>query len=109
MGKAQYSRRLLRWQSPIVPWDDVSTRLSKRTRQPWCRDSGTGCPPIPRTEKVVCFFQPAQKFKTRYATIGFCDRANLDDGAMWPTTYALKGLTDIEEVRIAALVKTAMS
>src|SRR3989475_7148740 len=59
--------------------------------------------------KVVCFFQAAQKFKTRYATFGFSDRANLDEGAMWPTAFALKGLTAAEEARIAALVKKAAS
>jgi hypothetical protein len=59
--------------------------------------------------KVVCFFQTAQKFKTRYATLGFSDKANLDEGAMWPTTFALKGLTVAEEARIAALVKKAVS
>src|SRR5712664_1571223 len=58
---------------------------------------------------VVCFFQTAQKFKTRYATLGFSDKANLDEGAMWPTTFALKGLTATEEERIAALVKKAVS
>ena len=59
--------------------------------------------------KVVCFFQTAQKFKTRYATLGFSDKANLDEDAMWPTTFALKGLTATEEARIAALVKKAVS
>jgi hypothetical protein len=59
--------------------------------------------------KVVCFFQTAQKFKTRYATFGFSDKANLDEGAMWPTAFALKGLTPAEEARIAALVKKAVS
>ena len=59
--------------------------------------------------KVVCFFQTAQKFKTRYATFGFSDKANLDEGAMWPTAFALKGLTAAEEARIAALVKKAVS
>jgi len=59
--------------------------------------------------KVVCFFQTAQKFKTRYATFGFSDKANLDEGAMWPTAFALKGLTATEEARIAALVKKAVS
>ena len=59
--------------------------------------------------KVVCFFQSAQKFNTRYATLGFNDAANLDDGAMWPTAYALKELTASEEERISALVKKAVS
>lgn len=59
--------------------------------------------------KVVCFFQNAQKFKARYATLGFSDTANLDEGAMWPTSFALKELTAAEEARIVALVKKAVS
>jgi uncharacterized protein YdhG (YjbR/CyaY superfamily) len=60
--------------------------------------------------KVVCFFQSAKKFKSRYATLGFSDEANLDDeGAMWPTSFALKELTDTEEAKIGALVKRAVS
>jgi uncharacterized protein YdhG (YjbR/CyaY superfamily) len=59
--------------------------------------------------KVVCFFQTAQKFKTRYATFGFSDVANLDEGAMWPTSFALKELTSAKEARITALVKKAVS
>ena len=59
--------------------------------------------------KVVCFFQSAQKFKTRYATLGFSDTANLDEGAMWPTAFALKELTATEAARIGALVKKAVS
>ncbi len=68
-----------------------------------------GMPAYAKDGKVVCFFQTAQKFKTRYATFGFSDKANLDEGAMWPTAYALKGLTAAEEARIAALVKKAVS
>ena len=59
--------------------------------------------------KVVCFFQTAQKFNTRYATFGFNDTANLDEGAMWPVAFALKELTSAEEARISALVKKAVS
>jgi uncharacterized protein YdhG (YjbR/CyaY superfamily) len=59
--------------------------------------------------KVVCHFQSAEKFDTRYATFGFSDRANLDEGAMWPTSFALKELTAAEEARIGALVKRAVS
>ena len=59
--------------------------------------------------KVVCFFTPASKFKSRYATFGFNDDANLDDGAMWPTSFALKELTAADEARIGALVKKAVS
>ncbi|HEX6817806.1 MAG TPA: DUF1801 domain-containing protein [Ktedonobacterales bacterium] len=59
--------------------------------------------------KIVCFFQPASKFKIRYATLGFNDSAHLDDGAMWPVTFAIKELTAADEAKIAALVKTAAS
>ena len=68
-----------------------------------------GMPAYARDGKVVCFFQSAQKFKTRYATLGFMHEANLDDGAMWPTAFALKELTAAEEARIGALVKKAVS
>jgi uncharacterized protein YdhG (YjbR/CyaY superfamily) len=68
-----------------------------------------GQPAYAKDDKVVCFFQPAQKFKTRYATFGFNDTANLDDGAMWPTSFALKELTAAEEAKIGALVKKAVS
>jgi len=68
-----------------------------------------GMPAYAKDGKVVCFFQSAQKFKSRYATLGFSDTANLDDGAMWPTGFALKELTAAEEARIAALVKQAVS
>ena len=68
-----------------------------------------GMPAYARDDKVVCFFQSGQKFKTRYATLGFSDKANLDEGAMWPTAFALTELTPAEEARIAALVKKAVS
>jgi uncharacterized protein YdhG (YjbR/CyaY superfamily) len=68
-----------------------------------------GMPAYARDGKVVCFFQSAQKFGARYATFGFNDSANLDEGAMWPTSFALKELTAAEEARIAALVKKAAS
>ena len=66
-----------------------------------------GMPAYARDGKVVCFFQSAEKFDSRYATLGFSDRANLDDGAMWPTSFALKKLTAAEEKEIVALVKKA--
>ena len=68
-----------------------------------------GMPAWAKDGNVVCFFQSAQKFKSRYATFGFSDKANLDEGDMWPTTFALKKLTAAEEARIAALVKKAVS
>ncbi|MFL5801672.1 MAG: iron chaperone [Roseiflexaceae bacterium] len=68
-----------------------------------------GMPAYTKDGKIVCFFQSAQKFNTRYATFGFNDTANLDEGAMWPTAFALKELTATEEARIGALVKKAVS
>jgi len=68
-----------------------------------------GMPAYAKDGKVVCFFQSAQKFKTRYATFGFLHEANLDEGAMWPTAFALKELTAAEEARIGVLVKKAVS
>ena len=68
-----------------------------------------GMPAYARDGKIICFFQPAHKFKTRYATFGFNDSANLDEGGMWPVAFALKELTAAEEARIIALVKQAAS
>ena len=68
-----------------------------------------GMPAYAKDGKVVCFFQSAQKFNTRYATLGFSDKADLDEGRMWPTAFALKELTAAEEARIGALVKKAVS
>jgi uncharacterized protein YdhG (YjbR/CyaY superfamily) len=68
-----------------------------------------GMPAYAKDGKVVCYFQSAHKFKSRYATFGFNDAANLDEGAMWPTSFALKELTAAEEARIGALVKKAVS
>ena len=67
-----------------------------------------GMPAYAKDGKVVCFFQSAGKFKSRYATLGFSDKANLDDGDMWPTSFALNELTAAEEARIEALVKKAL-
>jgi uncharacterized protein YdhG (YjbR/CyaY superfamily) len=68
-----------------------------------------GMPAYAKDGTVVCFYQSAQKFKTRYATLGFSDKANLDEGAMWPVAFALKELTATEEARIIELVKKAVS
>ena len=76
-------------------------RSSKPARRPSRRNSGTGMPAYAKDGKIVCFFQSAEKFKARYATFGFNDAANLDDGAMWPTAFALKELTAADEARIA--------
>jgi uncharacterized protein YdhG (YjbR/CyaY superfamily) len=68
-----------------------------------------GMPAYAKDGKVVCFFQSAQKFKTRYATIGFSDQAALDEGNMWPSAFAIRELTAVEEARIVALIKKAVS
>jgi uncharacterized protein YdhG (YjbR/CyaY superfamily) len=68
-----------------------------------------GMPAYAKDGNVVCFFQPAEKFKARYATLGFSDKANLDEGAMWPTSFALSELTAADEARIGALVQKAVS
>jgi uncharacterized protein YdhG (YjbR/CyaY superfamily) len=68
-----------------------------------------GMPAYAKEGKVVCFYQSAHRFKSRYGTFGFSDKANLDDGAMWPTSFALKELTAADEARIAKLVKQAVS
>ena len=68
-----------------------------------------GMPAYAKDGNVVCFFQSAQKFKTRYATLGFSEKANLDEGLMWPTAFALKNLTAAEEAKVVALVKKAIS
>ena len=67
-----------------------------------------GMPAYAKGDKVVCFFQDAGKFKVRYATLGFSDKANLDEGSMWPVAFALKRLTAAEEAKIVALVKRAV-
>jgi uncharacterized protein YdhG (YjbR/CyaY superfamily) len=66
-------------------------------------------PAYAKDDKIVCFFKPAEKFKTRYATFGFEETANLDAGAMWPTSFALTKLTAADEAKIAALVRKAVS
>jgi uncharacterized protein YdhG (YjbR/CyaY superfamily) len=68
-----------------------------------------GMPAYARDGKVLCYFQSAEKFKSRYATVGFSDKANLDEGALFPVVFALKELTDTEEAKIAALVKKAVT
>lgn len=67
-----------------------------------------GMPAYSKGGKVVCFFQPAHKFKSRYSTLGFSDKAHLDEGRMWPSSFALKDLTPAEEARVGALIKKAV-
>jgi uncharacterized protein YdhG (YjbR/CyaY superfamily) len=82
----------------------ISSTAPELTPRTWY-----GMPAYAKDGKVVCFFKSAQKFKSRYATLGFSDKANLDDGGMWPTDYALRELTAANEKRIVALVKQAVS
>ncbi len=108
-GKAPCSRR-----SPTMPEPDraLGERLHaiiKASAPALSPRLWYGMPAYAKDGKVVCFFQSAQKFKTRYATFGFMHEANLDEGAMWPTAFALKELTAAEEARIGALVKKAVS
>ena len=86
-----------------------SMRSSQTTAPALSPKTWYGMPAYAKDGKIVCFFQSAEKFKSRYATLGFSDEANLDDGAMWPTAFALKKLTAAEEAKIVALVKKAVS
>ena len=94
------------------PDRSVATRLHaivKATAPGLSSKTWYGMPAYARDGQVVCFFQSAQKFKARYATLGFSDKAHLDEGAMWPTGFALKALTKEVEARIVALLKKAVS
>jgi uncharacterized protein YdhG (YjbR/CyaY superfamily) len=94
------------------PDRDMATRLHaiiKTTAPALSPKTWYGMPAYAKGDKVVCFFQSAQKFNARYATFGFSDTANLDQGAMWPTSFALKELTAAEEAKIRALVMKAVS
>jgi uncharacterized protein YdhG (YjbR/CyaY superfamily) len=107
-GEAELLAKIAEMQGPDR---DMATRLhaiitaSGPTLSP---KTWYGMPAYARDGKVVCFFQSAQKFNARYATLGFSDSARLDDGAMWPTSFALKELTAAEEATISALVKKAV-
>ncbi len=83
--------------------------IVKATRPDLIPRTWYGMPAYAKDDKVVCFFQSGQKFKTRYSTLGFQQKANLDEGKMWPVAFALKGLTAVEEARIVALLKQAVS
>jgi uncharacterized protein YdhG (YjbR/CyaY superfamily) len=82
----------------------IKASVPSLSPKPWY-----GMPAYAKDGKIVCFFQPAQKFKTRYATLGFSDEAKLDEGNLWPNAYALTKLTAADEARIGALVKKAVS
>ena len=93
----------------IAPWAKRLHTYHQRERASSLAETLVRVPAYAKDGKVVCFFQAAAKFNTRYATFGFSDAANLDDGALWPVAFALKGLTAAEEARIGALVKKAVS
>jgi uncharacterized protein YdhG (YjbR/CyaY superfamily) len=82
--------------------------VNKKTAPELSPRTWYGMPAYAKDDKVVCFFQSAHKFKARYATLGFSDQANLDEGNMWPTSFALKKLTTADEARIRDLVKRAV-
>ena len=92
----------------IAPWPSGSTRSSRPAAPALSPKTWYGMPAYAKDGKIVCFFQSAEKFDSRYATFGFSDEANLDQGAMWPTSWALKELTAAEEKKIVALVKKAV-
>ena len=102
-------RRSPRCRNRNAPWPSGSTPSSQASAPVLSPKPWYGMPAYAKDGKIVCFFQSADKFKARYATFGFNEDANLDDGAMWPTSFALTELTAAEEARIAALVKKAVS
>jgi len=112
-GKADGERELLAKVAEMPEPDRaMATRLHaiiKSSAPTLSAKTWYGMPAYAKDGKVVCFFQSAHKFKARYATFGFSDQANLDEGAMWPTSFALQRLTAAEEARIVALVKKAVS
>jgi uncharacterized protein YdhG (YjbR/CyaY superfamily) len=107
-GEADVLAKIAEMQEPDRDMAERLHALIKASAPPLSPKTWYGMPAYAKDGKVVCFFQSAQKFKSRYATFGFSDEANLDDGAMWPTSFALKELTAAEEARIGELVKTAV-
>ena len=108
-GKMLYSRRSLRCRNRIAVMAARLHEIIKANAPSLSPKTWYGMPAYAKDGNVVCFFQSAQKFKTRYATFGFSDVANLDEGDLWPIGFALKELTAAEEARIIALVKKAVS
>jgi uncharacterized protein YdhG (YjbR/CyaY superfamily) len=105
-NKAEWEREVL---AKIAEMAERLHELVTATAPELAPKTYYGMPAYTKDGKVVCFFRDRQKFKERYATFGFNDSANLDDGAMWPVAYALPELTPADEARIAALVKRAVS
>jgi len=108
-GEADVLAKIAEMQEPDRAMAERLHALIKASAPALSPRTWYGMPAYAKDGKVVCFFQSAQKFKTRYATFGFSDTANLDEGAMWPVGFALKELTAAEEARIGALVKKAVS
>ncbi len=112
-GKAEAEREVVEKIAAMQPSDRIMAQrlhaLIKANAPTLSPKTWYGMPAYAKDDQVVCFFRDAQKFKTRYATLGFSDEANLDEGNMWPTDFALKELTDAEEAKIVALVKKAVS
>jgi uncharacterized protein YdhG (YjbR/CyaY superfamily) len=112
-GKADASSEVL---AKIGEMSDADRALASRVHELITANAPTltprlwyGMPAYASNGKIVCHFQPATKFKTRYATLGFSDQANLDDDAMWPTAYALTSLTPTTEAKLVTLLKQAVS
>ena len=108
-GEADVLAKIAEMQEPDRAMGERLHAIIKASAPALSPKTWYGMPAYAKDGNVVCFFQSAQKFKTRYATLGFSDKANLDEGAMWPTSFALKELTAAEEARIGALVKKAVS
>jgi uncharacterized protein YdhG (YjbR/CyaY superfamily) len=108
-GEADVLEKIAAMQQPDRAMAERLHAIVKATAPDLTPRTWYGMPAYAKDGKVVCFFQSAQKFKTRYATFGFSDKANLDEGALWPVAFAVKELTATEEARIAALVKKAVS
>jgi uncharacterized protein YdhG (YjbR/CyaY superfamily) len=108
-GESQVLAKIAEMQEPDRAMAERLHAIIKASAPELAPRTWYGMPAYAKDDKVVCFFKNAAKFKTRYATLGFSDKANLDDGAMWPTDFALKELTPAAEKKIAALVKQAVS
>jgi uncharacterized protein YdhG (YjbR/CyaY superfamily) len=108
-GEADLLAKIAEMQEPDRAMAERLHTIIKATAPALSPRTWYGMPAYAKDGKVLCFFQSAQKFKTRYATVGFSDKANLDEGALWPVAFALKELTSTEEARIVALVKKAVS
>lgn len=108
-GEADVQAKIAEMQEPDRTMAERIHAIVKASAPALMPKTWYGMPAYAKGGKIICFFQPAQKFGARYGTLGFNDGANLDDGVMWPTSFALKALTPAEEARIAELVKKAAS